>query len=114
MAKWSDVITLIKTVPPTEATNANGFAQPPEDEPSRLVFCNKKSVGYSEFYKAQQAGYKAEVKIDLYTQDYEGETLVEFEGKRYKVLRTYESRNGEFIELTLSDLSERSVADGEV
>lgn len=114
MAKWSDIITLIKTVPPTEATNENGFAQPPEDEPSRSIFCNKKSVGYSEFYRSQQAGYKAELKVDIYLQDYEGETLVEFEGKRYKVLRTYESKNGEFIELTLSDLSERSEADGTV
>jgi len=113
MAKWSDLITLIKTVPPTEVTNENGFAEEPIEQ-SRSIFCNKKSVGYSEFYKSQQAGYKAELKIDVYAQDYEEETLVEFEGKRYKVLRTYESRNGEFIELTLSDLSERSVADGNV
>lgn len=113
MAKWSDVITLIKTVPPTEATNENGFAQEPTEQ-SRSVFCNKKSVGYSEFYRSQQAGYKAELKVDIYLQDYQKEALVEFEGLRYKVLRTYESRNGEFIELTLSDLSERSVADGEV
>lgn len=121
MAKWSDVITLIKSVPPTEATNENGFAQQPTEQ-SRSVFCNKKSVGYSEFYKSQQAGYKAELKVDIYLLDYKdfyppdylGERLVEFEDLRYKVLRTYESRNGEFIELTLSDLSERSVADGEV
>lgn len=122
MAKWSDVITLIKPVPPTEATNENGFDLPSQDEQSRSIFCNKKSVGYSEFYKSQQAGYKAELKVDVYLLDYKdfyppdylGERLVEFEGLRYKVLRTYESSNGEFIELTLSDLSERSVADGEV
>ncbi len=113
MAKWSDIVTLIKTIPPTEATNENGFAELPTEQ-SRSAFCNKKSVGYSEFYKSQQAGYKAELKIDVYSQDYEAEEIVEFGGKRYKVLRTYESRNGEFTELTLSDLAERSEADGEI
>lgn len=113
MSKWCDVAVLIKAIPPEEETNAGGFPNPATEQ-SRSVFCNKKSVGYSEFYKASQAGYKAELKIDLHTQDYEGETLVEIEGKRYKVLRTYDSKGGEFTELTLTDLSERSEADGGV
>lgn len=113
MAKWSDILTLIKTIPPAEETNENGFAEQQEEQ-SRSAFCNKKSVGYSEFYKSQQAGYKAELKIDLHSVDYEGETLVEFGGVRYKVLRTYESKNGDFIELTLSDLTERSLTDGNI
>jgi hypothetical protein len=111
MSKWCDVAVLIKAIPPEEETNAGGFPNP-ATESSRTVFCNKKSVGYSEFYKASQAGYKAELKIDLYTQDYEGETLAEYEGKRYRVIRTYESKNGDFTELTLSDLAERSEANG--
>lgn len=111
MARWSNIIALIKTIPPTEDTNENGFAELPTEQ-SRSVFCNKKSVGYSEFYRSQQAGFKAELKIDLHTQDYKGETLVEFEGKRYTVLRTYESKGGDFTELTLSDLSERGETDG--
>lgn len=111
MSKWCDAVTLILTVPPIEETNNNGFAEIPAEQ-SCLVFCNKKSVGYSEFYKSQQAGYKTELKLDLHTQDYSGETLVEFEGRRYKVLRTYESKAGEVTELTLSDLSEGGDADG--
>lgn len=111
MSKWCDAVTLILTVPPAEETNNNGFAELPAEQ-SRLVFCNKKSAGYSEFYKSKQDGYKAELKLDLHTQDYNGETLVEFEGRRYKVLRTYESKAGDFIELTLSDLAERSDTDG--
>lgn len=113
MSKWCDAVTLILTVPPTEETNNNGFAELPTEQ-SRLVFCNKKSVGYSEFYKSQQAGYKTELKLDLHTEDYSGEALIEFEGRRYKVLRTYESKAGDFTELTLSDLAERSDADGAV
>jgi len=113
MSKWSDVALLIKTIPPEDDTNENGFAELPTEQ-SRLVFCNKKSVGYCEFYKSQQAGYSVELKIELHTEDYEEETQVEFEGKRYKVLRTYQSKGGDFTELTLSDLSERGEADGEV
>lgn len=111
MSKWCDAVTLILTVPPAEETNNNGFAELPAEQ-SRLIFCNKKSVGYSEFYQSQQAGYKAELKLDIHTQDYNGETLVEFCGRRYKVLRTYESKAGEFTELTLSDLTEGGDADG--
>lgn len=106
MARWSNIVTLIKVSEPTEYTNESGFSKYP-DEQSRSVLCNKKSVGYSEFYKASQAGYKTELKVDIHTQDYDGETIAEFENKRYKILRTYESKCGDFTELTLSDLSER-------
>lgn len=107
MAKWSDILTLISLVPPAEETNENGFNNPPT-EAKRDVFANKKSVGYSEFYKSAQAGYSTELKFDIYTHEYGGETLVEHSGARYKVLRTYGSKSGEFLELTLTDLSERA------
>lgn len=89
----------------------DGFAVE-EIQQSRLVFCCKKSVGYSEFYKAQQTGMSATLKIDLRTIDYEGEELVELDGKQYTVIRNYLSKNEEFIELTLSDLKKRSEPNG--
>jgi hypothetical protein len=119
MAKWSDILTLITETAPTDETDDYGFYED-ASETTREVFANKKSVGYSEFYKSAQAGYATELKFDVHSQDYNGETLVEHGGKRYKVLRTYESKNGEFVELTLTDLSERETpeegggGDGEV
>lgn len=107
MAKWSDILTLVTVTAPTEETDDCGFYAEPT-ETTREVFANKKSVGYSEFYKSAQAGYTTELKFDLHAADYGGETLVEYGGKRYKVLRTYESKNGDFVELTLTDLSERA------
>lgn len=107
MAKWSDILTLITITAPTEETDEQGFYAEPT-ETAREVFANKKSVGYSEFYKSASAGYAAELKFDLHTADYCGEKLVEYGGKRHKVLRTYESKNGDFVELTLTDLSERA------
>jgi hypothetical protein len=109
VAKWSDIITLIAEKPPAgEQTNENGFDFDTIEQ-SRSVFCNKKSVGHAEFYASHQAGVKAELKIDIHTQDYAGEEIAAFGGKRYKILRTYETRNGEFTELTLTDLPERGM-----
>lgn len=105
MPKWSDPILLVAAPGSVPQTNPNGFALP-DAEQSRLVWGNRKAVGYSEFYAAQQAGKKAEIKVDLLCCEYRGEPFAEVDGHRYKVLRTYSTKNGEHIELTLSDLSE--------
>lgn len=60
--------------------------------------------GYSEFYKAAQAGFQVELKVDVYTEEYEGQQAAELDGKRYRVLKTYVNKSGEITELTLSDL----------
>lgn len=117
MAKWSDVITLIKLDNPDD-TNKNGFSHSIDDQ-SCSCFCNELSVGYSEFYKAQQAGYKEVKKVELHSMDYEFfydnyslKKIADYKGKRYKILRDYKSKNGEFIEIVLTDLSERGEANG--
>ena len=107
MAKWSDVITLIAVTPPPEDTDNQGFYLPPT-ETRREVFASRRSVGVSEFYKAAQTGRVAEIKFTVRTDEYSAEDFIEYEGRRYKVLRTYETANGEFIELTPTDISERN------
>jgi hypothetical protein len=82
-----------------------------------------KSVGSAEFYESAQAGMKAELKFVVRTADYRGEEIVEHGGKRYGVLRTYEtasdgrrargSVSGEFTELTVSDLGARRQGGGD-
>ena len=104
--RWADEITLIAAADPApeDAVNENGF--PVEREETKTtVFGDVESVGYSEFWKAANAGYQAELKADVHTEEYEGQSMVEINGKRYKVLRTYMSKNGEITELTLTDLS---------
>lgn len=105
--RWADEITLIAAADPApeDAVNANGFPVERE-EVKTTVFGNVKSVGYSEFWKAANAGVQTELKADVHTEEYEGQRMVEIGGKRYKVLRTYMSKNGEITELTLTDLSE--------
>ena len=58
-----------------------------------------------EFFKAKQAGYNEQMKFDIYAAEYDGQTIAEYKGKRYTILRTYidPKTNGEYVELTLSD-----------
>jgi len=107
-------ITLIAVNDPAEGeTNGHGFYKPPQEgsESKTTVFCKKKSVGSSEFYRAMQAGYKAEMKIDVFKEEYDGQGFAEIgePPRRFKVLRTFEDPNKQdVIELTLGDLSTRN------
>ena len=75
------------------------------DKKSKEVYVRRfakfKSVSQSEFYQAQTAGMKPEIKLEMADFfDYDGQQEVVYEGMRYKVLRTYRTTtNG--IELTL-------------
>lgn len=65
---------------------------------SREVFCRIKSIGQKEFYQAQAVGMQPEIKFVLADcLDYENEPIVEYEGDRYRILRTY--RTGQELEL---------------
>ena len=108
--RFNDVITLIDVAP--DGINEHGFSIETEEQRNK-VFGNKKSVRGSEFYQAWQIGIEVKFIFEMRLIDYNNEEYAEFEGKRYKILRTYENKNGEFVELTLSDLSERGVDDGE-
>ena len=109
--RWSEELTLIATNAPEERTDAQGFTSP-SVEKAVTVYANKKSVGYNEFYKADQSGQYVRFKFDVHTEEYTGQRLAEYEGKRYYVLRTYEQGNGDITELTLSDLPRGGGASG--
>ena len=73
-----------------------------EEYETREVFAQVKSVGMSEKYQALAVGLEPEltfVLADYY--DYENEKYVEYEGRRYTVIRTYRKGNNE-IELVVS------------
>ena len=75
-----------------------------ENETTREVFCGVRSVGHTEYYEANAIDYHPELKFVLADYlDYQGETLCEYEGTRYRVLRTY--RTGQELELTVTRAS---------
>ncbi|MCL9634655.1 phage head closure protein [Bacillus zanthoxyli] len=93
---FDEVIYLIKQGEETQ--NEEGFPIPAQDT-KRDVFANEKSIRGNEFYIASQSGYTLEAMFEVHSLDYEGETLVEYESKRYKVVRTYERKQDEITEL---------------
>lgn len=108
--RWSEQITLIalKEPKPEERTNEHGFPAE-QEEIAQTVFADKKSAGYSEFYKAEMAGHTVNLKFDVRAFEYNGETIAEYpvsSGKRYRILRTYLYPDGENMELTLADFPE--------
>ena len=104
--EWLDELTLIAETTAENRVNKNGFAVKPEESP-RTVFCNKKSIGYSEYFKSQQTGKLVEAKYEVHKADYGGEDVVEVNGRRYFVLKTYDTGT-DTIELTLTDLRHRN------
>lgn len=68
-------------------------------ETRKTVLCNVKSVGRNEFYSAATAGLRPSIVFVIHGYEYDGEQFVEFEGIRYKVIRTY-STDFEEMELT--------------
>lgn len=89
-----DVLLLVSS---TEAVDAWG--DPVITETKRSVFCEVSSIGAKEFYQAAASGLQPEIKFTLADYyDYTGEKLVEYDGERYHVLRTY--RKGQQLELT--------------
>lgn len=75
----------------------------------RPVFCALRSVGHAEFYEAHASEYLPELKFvlaDYY--DYNNETLVDYNGVLYRVIRTY--RTGHELELTVGKASAEEVA----
>jgi SPP1 family predicted phage head-tail adaptor len=65
---------------------------------SRQVFCEKKSVSADEFFKAGQNGLKAKYVFIVHLNDYQEETKVKYNEKVYSIYRTYE-RKDEKVEL---------------
>lgn len=70
----------------------------------RDVFCRLQSIGQSEFYGASARDFYPEKKFVLADYlDYDDEQLIEHDGRRFRVLRTY--RVGQELELTVTRAS---------
>lgn len=68
-------------------------------ETRKDVLCRVQSVGRNEFYNAANNGMKPELVFVIHGYEYENESSVEYEGIKYKVIRTY-STGFEELELT--------------
>lgn len=91
----NDVITLIQ-----QNRSVDDYGDPVITETARDVFAKLGSIGQKEFYQAHAVGLQPEVKFVLADYlDYDGEQIVQHNGQRYRVLRTY--RKGQELEITV-------------
>lgn len=91
----TDIIRLISLT-----RSVDNAGDPVVTETSREAFATPMSVGMKEFYQAAATGLKPELRFVLADYlDYNNEQIVEHEGVRYRVLRTY--RTGHELELTV-------------
>lgn len=89
----NEIITLIYRPPGTDTII------------KRDVFCRVASIGQAEFYQSYAVDVHPEAKFILADYlEYNGETLADYNGKRYSILRTY--RTGQELELTVAQASE--------
>ena len=89
----SNVIFLIK-----ETKTQDAIGQWISTEQKRQVYCNVMSISRSEWFDAGRDGFKPAYVFVMFEPDYEDEKIIEFEGQRYGVYRTY-IRQDESIEL---------------
>lgn len=60
---------------------------------SRTVFADKKSIRQSEFYQSQATGMKPEVMFIIRSSEYDNETKLIYNLKRYNIIRAFETKN---------------------
>ncbi|MGN8648318.1 phage head closure protein [Gracilibacillus sp. HCP3S3_G5_1] len=87
-------VTLIK-----ETIEYDKVKNPIPVETPTTILCDAKSITRSEFYNASINDMKPEIAFTIHNFEYVKQKLVEFEGERYTVIRTYRIDN-EYMELT--------------
>jgi len=86
----------------TESPEARGVLDTPT-ETRRKTYCEEKSLSMSEVYQARASGFLPVIRLVL-PQDFEyrGETLCEYKGERYEIIRDYrDEKTGDSTELTI-------------
>ena len=73
------------------------------------VWAEETGVRQSEFYNAAVTGLKPEKTFIIWANEYSGQTKIEADGVKYKVIRTYiNPAKSEMVEL----ICEKVIADG--
>lgn len=78
----------------TETSRAHGVHEAVKEK-KRPALCTVKSVRQTEYYTARNTGYTPEIMFTLtLAEDYHDESILEYEGKQYDVIRAYETDDG--------------------
>lgn len=64
-----------------------------ENITEREVFCSVDSVTRAEFFEGGRNGLNPQFRITMFFGDYDGETMLIYNGSTYSVYRTYQARD---------------------
>lgn len=84
----SDVCTLLSV---TRSQDAFGVWR--ENITEREVFCSVDSVTRAEFFEGGRNGLNPQFRITMFFGDYDGETMLIYNGATYSVYRTFYGKN---------------------
>lgn len=79
----------LKLISYTESKDKYGM--PVKVSSETEIFCKVDSISRAEFNVASQNGLQPQWKFVIRAKEYSGEKVVEFEGKKFSVYRTYQS-----------------------
>ena len=98
----------------TESPEAAGVLDE-RTETQRKTYCEEKSLGMTEVYQAQASGFAPAIRLILPQGfEYRGETLCEYKGERYSIIRDYtDEKTGNSTELTLERVRGNAAAPAE-
>ena len=94
---WKNTAYLMK-----ESKTLDELHRPKVSYTESKIFCNIKSIGQNEFYQAETAGLKPEIKIETKLIDLTDVSHIKLNGTIYKILRTYKKED--IIEITLTSM----------
>lgn len=99
-----DVINLISENPEAHGVFAS------TTETKKQCYCRVESVSRSEFYRARENGIEPELVFVLSEYaDYNGEKIVEHNGKRYRVIRAYVAGSNSSYRRSYNEVGNHSI-----
>ena len=94
-----DVCDLISV---TSTKDSEGYETLTESKSE--VFCNwTDGVSQNEYYLSHKEGFEASASVEIFTDDYAKQKLVDFHGTRYHVIRAFQ-RRPDFTTLILEEV----------
>nr|DAM54109.1 MAG TPA: head closure knob [Caudoviricetes sp.] len=72
-------------------------------------YAEKLEIGQKEFYQAATTSLKPEIKFAIWKYEYNDEMFLEYKERNYKIIKTYERKTDEKIELTATSVTNKEV-----
>ena len=82
----------------TETSTQDEIGQYVSVEAKRMVYCDVRWAARAEWFEAGRNGFQPSFVFVMFQHDYQGEKILEYNGQRYGIYRTYVASN-ERIEL---------------